>query len=106
VVFEHTLKQDICPLSGQISIMFKGRASGPPLKTKVQTMNTMTEQGSLQENLCLSCVKIFVVCFILGARQRACFPCVFYSAPQSIFIPLCIPNKPNVILLKILCRAH
>jgi hypothetical protein len=30
----------------------------------------------------------------------------FYSARQSIFPPLRIPNNPNLILLKILCRAH
>jgi hypothetical protein len=30
----------------------------------------------------------------------------FYSARQSIFLPLRIPNNPNEILFKILCRAH
>jgi hypothetical protein len=29
-----------------------------------------------------------------------------YSARQRIFLPLRIPNNPNEILFKILCRAH
>jgi hypothetical protein len=34
-------------------------------------------KGYTTENLCLSCVKTFAVCFISGARQRAYLPCVF-----------------------------
>jgi hypothetical protein len=30
----------------------------------------------------------------------------YYSARQSIFSPNAFPSKPNVILLKILCRVY
>jgi hypothetical protein len=35
---------------------------------------------SLRENPSLSCVKIFAVRFLSGARQRASLPCVLYRA--------------------------
>jgi hypothetical protein len=68
---------------------------------------------------------LFAVRFLYSSRQRkntrqtSCLPCAwrkrttkilfavrFYSARQSIFLPLRIPNNTNVILLKILCRVH
>jgi hypothetical protein len=44
---------------------------------------------------------------IFNARQTHVFAVRFYySARQNIFLPLHIPSKPNVILLKILCRVY
>jgi hypothetical protein len=50
---------------------------------------------------------LFAVRIIFDAQQTHVFVVRFYySARQNIFLPLHIPSKPNVILLKILCRAY
>jgi hypothetical protein len=87
---------------------------------------------AVRQNLChafyfgRTAKSLFAVRFLYSARQRkntrqtSCLPCAwrnrtakilfalrfYYSARQSIFLPLRIPSNPNVILLKILCRAH
>jgi hypothetical protein len=86
---------------------------------------------AVRQNLCRAfyfgrtAKSLFAVRFLYSARQRknarqtSYLPCAwrkrtakilfavrFYYSARHIFLPLRIPSNPNVILLKILCRAH